>query len=166
MMTDGGRLTTDSAMHTMVDRQPLAVIRPASLGDLFAVHALEKACFGTDAWGYIEIVLALATPGQVRLKAVTADTLVGLVIGDPRPFEGVGWIATIGVHPSYQRRGIGEALLSACEAALPQQVIKLTVRASNSSAMALYRKRGYQRAGVWQRYYAGSEDGIVMEKHK
>jgi [ribosomal protein S18]-alanine N-acetyltransferase len=148
-----------------VSRLP-AVIIPASLRDIRDVHALEKACFGPDAWGYFELFFTLITPWNANLKAVVDGKLAGLVVGEPRPTEGIGWIATIGVHPHFQRRGIGQALLAAAEAALPQNVIKLTVRRSNAGAIALYQKFGYQRVNVWQGYYAGGEDGLVMEKSK
>ncbi len=134
--------------------------------DLSAAHALEKVCFERDAWGYFEIFLALIQPGTVRLKAEVAGRLVGMVIGEPRPFEDAAWIASICVHPDYQRRGIGKALLSACEAALPQRLVKLTVRKSNAHAIALYQQFGYKQVAVWQSYYAGGEDGLVMEKSR
>lgn len=158
--------TDDRRQTTVVGRLSSVVILPASIRDLFDVHALERACFGPDAWDYFELTSILLFGGAVRLKAVADGKLVGFVAGDPRRREGYGWIATIGVHPDYQRRGIGEALLSSCEAALSASLIKLTVRASNTSAIALYEKSGYSRVGVWHRYYVGGEDGIVMEKKR
>jgi len=146
--------------------QSPAVVISASLRDLVDVRALEKACFGEGAWGYLELFFTLITPWNVKLKAVVDGQLAGLVVGEPRPTEGVGWVATIGVHPHFQRRGVGQALLGAVEAALPQAVIKLTVRRSNAAAIALYHKFGYKRVGVWQGYYARGEDGLVMEKAK
>jgi ribosomal protein S18 acetylase RimI-like enzyme len=101
---------------------------------------------------------------NVRYKAVSAGRLVGFVMGDPRPSQGFSWIATIGVHPDFQRRGIGERLLAAAEAALTTPRIRLTVRRSNVGAIALYQKFGYRQTSVWEHYYAGGEAGIVMEK--
>ncbi len=141
-------------------------ITPVGFLDLVALQALEKACFGPDAWGYLGLVSALLTPGQARLKAVVDEQVVGVIIGEPHWFEGVAWIATLGVHPDYRRHGIGEALLAACEAALRQPTLKLAVRRSNGPAIALYRKFGYQQVGVWPAYYRGGEDGIVMEKRR
>jgi len=138
-------------------------LAPAGLRDLFAVHALERAAFGRDAWGLLEIAFALAGPA-VRLKAVAEGRLVGFVMGDPRPREGFAWIATIGVHPAYQRRGIGARLLAAVEARLTLPRLKLTVRQSNHGAIALYRRCGYRDVTIWDRYYAGGEAGLVMEK--
>ncbi|MEK7311220.1 MAG: GNAT family N-acetyltransferase [Chloroflexota bacterium] len=159
-----GRMTTADEQSAISHSS--FVIERAVLRDLSAAHALEHACFGRDGWGYFDLFGALIFPGTIRLKAVVDDRLVGFAVGDSRPFDREAWIATIGVHPDYQRRGIGEALLVACEARLREPVIKLTVRASNRAAIALYRKFGYERAGVWHRYYSGGEDGIVMEKNR
>ncbi|MCC7361187.1 MAG: GNAT family N-acetyltransferase [Anaerolineales bacterium] len=145
-------------------------ILPARLGDLLAVHALEHRCFDRDAWGWFDLFSVLVA-NVVRLKAVTPTKLgqggarlVGFVVGDPRPSQGFAWIATIGVHPDFQRRGLGAALLAAAEAQLTEPRLRLTVRRSNAAAIALYEKFGYRTVTVWERYYAGGEAGLVMEK--
>ncbi len=138
-------------------------IKPAGWRDWGGVFALERACFQLDAWGPIEIFFALVGP-NIRFKAVSQGRLVGFVMGDPRPSQGFSWIATIGVHPDFQRRGLGARLLAAAEAALTTPRIRLTVRRSNAGAIALYEKFGYQQTAVWDYYYAGGEAGIVMEK--
>jgi len=148
----------------MVDKgQDNVEIQPAGWRDWRSVAALERACFQWDAWGPVEIFLALVMP-NVRYKAVTQGRLVGFVVGDPQPRQGFSWIATLGVHPDFQRRGIGQRLLAAAEAALTTPRIRLTVRRSNLGAIALYQKFGYQQTTVWEHYYAGGEAGIVMEK--
>ena len=140
-------------------------IQPAGWRDWRAVWALEQACFTLDAWGPIEILFVLVGD-NVRFKAVSHGKLVGFVMGDPRPSQGFSWIATIGVHPDFQRQGVGARLLAAAEAALTTPRIRLTVRQSNAGAIAMYRKFGYQQTNIWPNYYAGGEAGIVMEKKK
>jgi ribosomal protein S18 acetylase RimI-like enzyme len=140
-------------------------IEPASWRDWRGVSVLERACFQLDAWGPVEIFFALVGR-NVRFKAVTQGRLVGFVMGDPQPSQGFSWIATIGVHPDFQRRGIGQQLLGAAETALTTPRIRLTVRRSNLGAIALYKKFGYRESTVWEHYYAGGEAGIVMEKQK
>lgn len=141
------------------------VIGLAGWRDLPGVWALEKACFGRDAWGVIELGVALVSP-NVRLKAAESERMVGLVVGEPHPHEGYAWIATIGVHPEFQRRCIGQRLLAEAEARLTAPLLKLTVRQSNTPAIALYQKFGYASVSRWERYYSDGEVGIVMEKNR
>jgi len=141
------------------------VIGPAGWRDLPGVWALEKACFGREAWSFLELGLALISP-NVRLKAMSGERLVGLVVGEPHPYEGYAWIATLGVHPEFQRRGIGAQLLAETEARLKAPLLKLTVRQSNTPAIALYQKFGYASVSRWERYYSDGEAGVVMEKNR
>jgi ribosomal-protein-alanine N-acetyltransferase len=139
-------------------------ILPASLRDLGALRKLEQACFGKDAWPVLDLIAVLTFPDVVRLKAVLDGQMIGFVAGDPRRRDGWAWIATIGVDPRYQRRGVGRALLLACESRLKVPRVRLTVRLSNTGAIALYEKEGYKTIDVWKGYYSDREDGIVMEK--
>lgn len=139
-------------------------IQSASLLDLNALRKLENACFEKDAWSLFDLIAVLTWPEVIRLKAVENGEMVGFVAGDPRPAQGVGWIATIGVDPRYQHRGIGRALLRACEEQMNFSRAKLTVRLSNDKAISLYEQEGYRAVDVWKQYYNDGEDGLVMEK--
>src|SRR5687767_9284336 len=139
-------------------------IQPASLRDLGALRRLEQACFQKDAWPLLDLMAVLTWPDVIKLKAVEDGEMVGFVACDPRPAEHASWIATIGVDPRYQRRGIGRALLRACEDRTPQRSLRLTVRISNHPAISLYEKEGYRSVDIWRRYYNDGEDGLVMEK--
>jgi ribosomal-protein-alanine N-acetyltransferase len=90
--------------------------------------------------------------------------MIGFAAGDTRPSQGGAWISTIAVHPRFQRRGIGRALLLACEAQTTLPTMKLTVRTSNHGAIALYEKEGYRTVDIFRKYYSDGEDGLVMEK--
>jgi ribosomal-protein-alanine acetyltransferase len=139
-------------------------IQPANLRDLSALRRLEQACFEKDAWPLLDLIAVLTWPDVIRLKAVENGDLIGFVAGDPRSSEGATWVATIGVHPRYQRRGIGRTLLRACEQKTKLSRMKLTVRMSNQAAISLYEKEGYHSVDIWKRYYNDGEDGLVMEK--
>ena len=140
-------------------------IQTANLRDLGALRRLEKACFEKDAWPLLDLIAVLSWPEVIRLKAIDDDQMIGFVVGDPRPSRGETWIATLGVDPRYQRRGVGRALLRACEAQVNLPHIKLSVRISNNGAIALYEKEGYRTSDVWKNYYNDGEDGLVMEKN-
>ena len=139
-------------------------IAPASIRDLNALRKLERICFEKDSWPLFDLIAVLSFPDVVRLKAMEAHKMVGFVAGDPRPSQGFSWIATIAVLPGYRQRGIGRALLLACEAQLRTPRVKLSVRASNQAAIRLYEKEGYRTLDVWKAYYNDGENAIVMEK--
>lgn len=140
-------------------------IVPASILDLNPLRKLEKESFDKDAWPLFDLIAVLTFPEVIRLKAVVDGQMVGFVAGDPRPRDGWGWIATIAVDSNYRRRGIGRALLHACEAKLGVPRSRLTVRLSNQAAISMYEKDGYVTTDIWSRYYNDGEDGMVMEKN-
>lgn len=139
-------------------------IQPANLLDLKALRKLEHACFEKDAWPLLDLMAVLTWPDIIRLKVVEDGEMIGFAACDPRPSQSVAWIATIAVHPRWQRRGIGRMLLRACEERVRQPRLKLSVRMSNYGAISLYEKEGYQTVDVWGRYYSDDEDALVMEK--
>ncbi|MBI1793863.1 MAG: GNAT family N-acetyltransferase [Chloroflexi bacterium] len=141
-------------------------ILPASFLDLGALNKLERACFDKDAWPFLDLLAVLTYSDVIRLKAVDDGQMIGFVAGDPHPSQGFSWIATIGVLPEYQRKGIGRQLLRACEAQLKTPRVRLSVRASNAGAIRLYEQEGYHRADVWQAYYNDGEAALIMEKER
>jgi ribosomal protein S18 acetylase RimI-like enzyme len=141
-------------------------IEQASLHDLGALRRLEQICFPKDAWPLLDLISVLSFRGVIRLKAVSDKQMVGFVAGDVKRMEGVAWIATIGVLPEYRGRGIGAALLQACEDQVPVSRIRLCVRPSNDGAIRLYERFGYTKVGEWTKYYEDGESALVMEKLK
>ena len=100
--------------------------------------------------------------------------------GDPTParreyiagFAGI-WVLSneahvtnIAVRQKYQRRRLGERLLlTTIDLAQEMKAGNMTleVRASNTTAQNLYRKYGFQQAGVRRGYYLDNrEDAIIM----
>ena len=139
-------------------------ILPAGLRDLGPLRRIEHACFPKDAWLLLDLIAVLTWPEVVRLKAAEDGQMVGFIAGDPRPSEHLAWIATVGVLPEYQRRGIGRALLRECEKRLTQARIRLCVRVSNEAAIHLYLQEGYLAMDTWREYYNDNENALVMEK--
>jgi [ribosomal protein S18]-alanine N-acetyltransferase len=75
-------------------------------------------------------------------------------------------ITLLAVHPHYQRQGLGQALLYALMVSAWQrrlEWITLEVRASNQTAIALYRKFGFQDVGTRRKYYQDTgEDALIL----
>ncbi len=143
-------------------------ILQATMRDVHAIRRLEQVVFPLDAYTYLSLTTLLMWPGGANFKAVDAKkgALVGFVAGSPNWSTHIDWIVTLGVHPGHQRQGLGRRLLATCEEHMSQPTLRLTVRASNESAMNLYLLTGYKRVYVEPRYYNDGEDGIVMEKSK
>jgi ribosomal protein S18 acetylase RimI-like enzyme len=136
----------------------------ASILDLNSLRKLEQESFGKDAWPLFDLIAVLTFAEVIRFKAVEDNQMVGFIAGDPHPREGWGWIATLAVDSRYQRRGIGSALLHACENRLGVPRARLTVRLSNQTAISMYEKEGYVTADIWKSYYNDGEDAMLMEK--
>ncbi len=139
-------------------------IQTASVLDLAALRRLEHACFAVDAWSLLDLIAVLSLPDVIRLKAVELDQMIGFVAGETSRSREAAWISTIAVDPGFQRRGIGRALLRACETRLRSAKVKLTVRVSNDGAISLYEREGYRTLEIWPHYYKDGEDGLVMAK--
>lgn len=139
-------------------------IETATLWDVAAIRELERVCFPQDAWPLLEMVGVLSLPSVLRWKASDGERLVAFVAADVRRTQNVAWIATIAVHPEYQRRGLGGRLLTLAEEAVGTRAMRLSARASNREALRLYQARGYEQIDVWPKYYVGGEDAVVMEK--
>lgn len=140
------------------------VIQTASWRDLNALRRLENECFPIDAWPLWDLVGVLTLGNIIRLKAVVKERMVGFIAGDLRREENIAWIATLGVLPEYRRRGIGNTLLTECEARLDVARVRLSVRRSNHAAIRLYQRLNYHLIDTWAGYYQDGEDALVFEK--
>jgi len=137
-------------------------ILPANLLDLNTLRKLEQACFPQDAWPLLDLISVLSMPHVIRLKAVVDGQMVGFIAGDHQ--DNAGWVATVGVLPEFRQRGIGRALIEACEAKLTLPRLRLCVRESNASAIRLYEELGYHTVDTWHQYYNDKGNALVMEK--
>jgi ribosomal-protein-alanine N-acetyltransferase len=76
-----------------------------------------------------------------------------------------GHISNVAVHPNHRGQGLGQLLLAhmmtACRA-LGGVAMTLEVRESNVAAQALYRKFGFESAGLRPRYYSNQENALIM----
>lgn len=78
-----------------------------------------------------------------------------------------GHVISIAVLPEHQRKGIAKALME--EAMLAMRLLKakecyLEVRVTNTPAIELYRKLGFETSRSIRSYYADGEDAYVMTR--
>jgi [ribosomal protein S18]-alanine N-acetyltransferase len=111
-----------------------------------AIAALDGAAFGEDAFrrDYVAEFAQRATELRV-LEERAGRRLVGFA-GLFSEEGRTGKINPIAVHPEFQRRGLGEAMLRWSLAWFRREGLRrarLFVRADNVAAIALYRKLGF-----------------------
>lgn len=92
-------------------------IRALAYGDLDAIVEIDKALFERERPEYwsMKIEISENRSPMASLVAELNGKVVGFILGDASGWEygvpdTVGWIDTIGVHPSYQRKGIARIL--------------------------------------------------------
>ena len=76
-------------------------------------------------------------------------------------------VGNIAVDTPFRGKGIGKALMEAMHQRAKEKGATqsfLEVRVSNASAIALYKKFGYESYGIRARYYEDGEDAMVMKR--
>lgn len=142
-------------------------VSPMRQRHLSAVLAIEALVY-PRAWSARLFREELERGGRVYLVARVGSTVVGyagvLMIADD------GHVATVAVHPEWQRNQIATRLLVELvrEAmGLGANQLTLEVRMSNGGAQELYRRFGFAPAGARKAYYADDgEDALVMWAHE
>jgi ribosomal protein S18 acetylase RimI-like enzyme len=92
----------------------------------------------------------------VNLVLEEGALTVGFVGAFHHRTQRLGHIYTVNVHPKERGRGLGRALLSACEErlrALGMTRVLLEVNVENADAIRLYERAGYARAELLKDYY-------------
>ncbi len=104
----------------------------------------------------------------LRATSAVTDPLLGL--GCYWAILDEAHITILGIHPDYQRRGLGHLMLCALlDRARQRDMARATleVRISNQSALSLYQKFGFQIAGQRKGYYTDTgEDALILWRGK
>ena len=100
-------------------------IRALAYGDLDAIVEIDKAILGRERPEYwsMKIEISENRSPMASLVAELDGKVVGFIFGDVSGWEygvpdTVGWIDTIGVHPTYQRKGVARSLFREIVASL------------------------------------------------
>jgi len=140
-------------------------IRKMGRRDLDQVLEIENLCFPIP-WSRDSFLSELRNPLAQYIVAQEGFVLQG--------YAGVwlifdeGHITNVAVHPRARGKRIGELLLEntiAFVSAHGAVSVTLEVRPSNNSALALYRRMGFEQVGVRKGYYIDNgEDALIMVK--
>ncbi len=163
-------------METSLAAPPSAPSWPAGIAvrayrahdDLAIVHAACEAAFA-DHWGYQPATVEQWCGWNVRetldpslwFLAEAGDMVAGVCLCrlDETPDETLGWVSTLGVRPSFRRRGLARALLLHAFGELRtrgKQRVGLGVDAENATgAVRLYEGVGMhvvRRSDTYERF--------------
>ena len=131
-----------------------------------SVAAIEKECFGRDAWSERSVAGELTNALALWLVAVEGERVAGYV-GSQTVCNETDMM-NVAVTADFRRRGIGEQLVTALVEelkAIDSHCLTLEVRASNTPAQAMYEKLGFAEIGRRPRYYQNpKEDALILRK--
>ena len=132
--------------------------------DVEGVLDIERVSF-TTPWPASAFGLAVAAPEVLFLGAFDRQSLVGYIVAAPTGRDGV-LIANLAIEPAWRRRGAASALIEAVldwSAVRGASFCRLDVRRSNETAIALYRRFGFETDGIEKNYYSHPrEDALSM----
>ena len=133
--------------------------------DIEQVHDLERALFVEDPWSPGQFWSELARVPESRFYVVARRA--GRIVGYAGLFLVVpeADVQTVAVAPDEQGRGTGRVLLAELvdrARRLGARVLRLEVRADNTSAMGLYAASGFTVDGRRRDYYGRGMDAVLM----
>ena len=141
-------------------------IGPMDRSHIGQIAVLERECFSTP-WSEDMLTEALFDP---QASFIVAEAEDGGVLG----YAGLqvvldeGYIDNVAVEPNARRHGVADQLLDVfCRFGQAHLAfLTLEVRASNTPAIALYRKHGFEEAGRRKNYYTKpAEDAVIMTRY-
>lgn len=139
------------------------LIRKFEPADFTRVIEIEKQVFNEhDPFFYMKFY---ETCSDGFIVAEVNGIIVGFVVGFLSS-QTTGRIFSLAVHPSYQNRRLGSALLNAVIEVFRgvgvSEVI-LEVRLNNLNAMRFYERNGFKKTGVAAMYYSDGESACIMK---
>ncbi len=145
-------------------------ITPISVAEIEPIVTLDRLCFG-GLWS-IDSYRRELTNENSHFLGISVDRDLATETNGLIGF-GCFWaildeahITLLGVHPEYQRQGLGQLLLcSLLDRAREIEMARATleVRDSNLGALHIYEKYGFQIVGRRKKYYQDTgEDGMIM----
>ncbi len=142
-------------------------IRRLALQDLDAIERIENAVYPTP-WSRSMFAGELAKPSSLCIGGFDPDSgrLIAYLIVSR--YVDAWHIMNVAVHPGWRRAGVASRLLDELlmlTGGDSRRGYTLEVRVSNTSAIALYERFGFETSGIRRGYYTDNrEDALIMWK--
>ncbi len=141
-------------------------LRRARLSDIDALVALE-ARFPTDRLSRASFRHLLTRGNSDLWVALSAGAVVGDALVCYRRGSRRARLYSIVTDRAHSGRGIGRALLAACEAGARErgcEELRLEVRPDNATALRLYQASGYEVTATLARFYEDASPALRLRK--
>ncbi len=126
------------------------------------VWEIEKICFSSP-WSREDLEKQINIETSHFLVAVEDGRAVGYM--GLQIFSGQGYVTNVAVLPQYRQRGIAAMLINE-QMKNQMDFITLEVRQSNTPAINLYTKMGFENVGVRPNFYSNpTENAIIMTRN-
>jgi [ribosomal protein S18]-alanine N-acetyltransferase len=148
-------------------RQGSLAVREAAYDDLDRIVKLERDSFPEDQVSRRSLRDFLRAAHRPVIMATIDDDLAGYALVSLRKRSRAARIYSLAVDVRFARRGVGQALLQACEKYARQHgraALTLEVRYDNAPAIALYEKCGFRQFGEHEDYYSDGATALRYEK--
>lgn len=142
-------------------------LRSGGASDTQALEQLENAVFDSDRLSRRSLRRFLGVVTTDVAVAEAGDVIVGYAMIGFRAGSRTGRLFSLAVDARHGRRGIGRALLLACETSARRRGcddVRLEVRDGNRAAIALYEGGGYDRFAVEPDYYEDGATALRLRK--
>ena len=132
--------------------------------DLDIVEEIERASYPTP-WSRSMFAAELRKPSSIAIGAYLEEgELVGYAFVSR--YVDAWHVMNVAVSPAFRRRGVASTLLERLfevTAADPRRGYTLEVRVSNTEAIRLYERLGFEARGIRRGYYTDNrEDALIM----
>ena len=141
--------------------------------DFNTLWQIDQSCFPPNiAYSQFELRTYIRRARSLTLVAESEEsgsvrpTILGFLVAESGR-NGAGHIITIDVRPEARRHHVGTAVLDAAEARLRAancSYVRLETAVDNVSALAFYKRHGYDVVQTIPRYYSNGLDALLMEK--
>jgi ribosomal-protein-alanine N-acetyltransferase len=132
-----------------------------SLENLDDVCNIENVCFA-HPWNRESLLTQISLETSHFLVAEVDGKAVGYM--GLQLFDWEGFVTNVAVLPEYRGQGIATALIKK-QLKNPMDIMTLEVRESNTPAINLYTKCGFEIVGKRPKFYrTPEEDAIIMTK--
>ena len=140
------------------------IIQKATIADASSIEKLETMCFN-HPWTKKDIEESFQN-STVFFVAKTNGEVIGY-LGMQITLDG-GFITNVAVNTNFRRLGVGSKLINAlCAFCKSENIssISLEVRESNTPAINLYKKEGFEKVGTRKNFYRDpKENANILTK--